>query len=285
MGWLHNLSNFPVLWRMESFPVNNNAFNVLRTKYIYVSYYWDTYLTFSAKSFKEIIWFKFCFLIRNYPRHFKNKTGFRLFVQSDGVEGQHACQSSWITHGVHYTKTRNALENCPPLHSIRAPHWLSDTDDSNVLLRNTRIRATRLPARATIAYWMNVLTKVRGEFPPGRSLRLVGGSEPMMGPTAPPAAFSTRFRELSSEKRVFPLETVQNKYCKRQNTWIYNDGHYPLLTFGVFYIFVSDPLFLCNEINVSYVQIYKRGVGSQDAIVRETWYFCKAWKLHLLDAQ
>lgn len=81
-----------------------------------------------------------------------------------------------------------------------------------------------------------------------------------------PTPSLSAFGSFQAKRGFSPLETVQNKYCTRQNTWIYNDGHYPLSTFGVFYVFVSDPLFLCNEINVRYVQLYERGAGSQDAI-------------------
>lgn len=46
-----------------------------------------SYLALSAQPFKEIIGFEFRLLIGNHSRHLEDKSGFRLFVQSNRVKG------------------------------------------------------------------------------------------------------------------------------------------------------------------------------------------------------
>lgn len=160
---------------------------------------------------------------------------------------------------VYNTKSRVTLsQNLTSLFEC-APHWLSAPLPMNqCLTTNTTSGArstTQPPCAVAIGYWMNAHASTRGEFPSGRSFMLEGSRGansrgPCLRPTPPRCAFGS-----FQPKRGFLPRHFQNKYCKRQCTWMYNDGHYPLSMFRVFYVLVRKLLFLCNKINVWYTYV------------------------------
>lgn len=91
-----------------------------------------------------------------------------------------------------------------------------------------------------------------------------GGAKGWWGVVAPITVFDEaaplcptpplcNFGSFQAERGFSPLDMFQNKYCKQQSIWMYNDGHYAFWTFRVFYILISRHLFLCNKINILYI--------------------------------
>lgn len=122
------------------------------------------------------------------------------------------------------------------------------------------LRHDHLPPWHSGTEW-NLIPCSRGEFSLGRRLSVVGkcGAN-TRARTKRPTPSLYAFGSFRAKRGFSPNETVENKYCKRQSTWIYNDGHYPFWKFRVFYILVSMLLFLCSEINVCYIRPIYQGV-------------------------
>lgn len=97
------------------------------------------YLAFPAQPFEEVIGFKLCLLIGNYPRHLEDKPGFGLLIKSDRVKGKHACQRRGVTH---FCITRLLETNKDTVHTLRTQHTESASMIQVGSLESSTRRAT-----------------------------------------------------------------------------------------------------------------------------------------------
>lgn len=174
---------------------------------------YSIYLTFSAQPLEKIFWFKLGFLVGNHPRHLEDESGFRLFIKSNGIERKHACQRRGVTHCLHYTIIRNEQGYCPPslcacTNTLTLCYWWFR------IIRIKRPRRDHLPLWRSSTEWSSCTESgTDGEtFHQGGVPHLEGRTRPIARsfsaarPTTDAFSLLGGFRELSSEKRGYPLK-------------------------------------------------------------------------------